>query len=155
MTQKLLALVSLFALAACTEGPTEVVDLATPRADAVVGAPKPVGAIVLNRGAATEPFVGTCQFSGRFTNDVTIVATPNGGAVFKCHWEDFPAADYGKAVVLRGWTCDLTFPPSGFFGVTNRTSFVLSQSHRATVTCIFKETPIGQLEMSGAQRGAS
>ena len=39
------------------------------------------GAIVLNRGEASEPFLGTCQFAGRETNDVTIVGTANGGAI--------------------------------------------------------------------------
>lgn len=133
-------------VAACSETPTQSAadDLAlqVPLANSVIGADNPQGAIVLNRGEATEPYSGFCRFSGRVTDDVTIVGTANGGAIFKCHWADFPAADYGQAVVIRDWTCGLTFPATGFAGVTNNTTFVLSQDHQATATCIFQDAPM-------------
>lgn len=136
----LLALLTLLA-AACGDIPTQAPAEGGGQFS-VIGAENPTGAIVLNRGAASEPYSGTCHFSGRFTNDVTIVGTPNGGAIFKCHWTDFPASDFGRAVVLRDWTCDLTYPETGFFGLTDKTTFVLSESHQATATCIFQHAPV-------------
>ena len=42
----------------------------------VIGGDNPEGAIVLNKGAASEPFTGTCTFAGRITEDVNTLPLP-------------------------------------------------------------------------------
>lgn len=142
MRSALLVALALFAMG-CEDTPAALEQAPTSAQMSVIGADNVVGAIVLNRGEATEPYFGSCQYAGRPTNDVTIVATANGGAIFKCDWAEFaPAPDFGQAYVRRGWECNLSYPAGDFYGVTDNTTFVLSQSHHATVTCIFQDAPV-------------
>ena len=83
-----LVLLSVGAMAAC-ETPIDPPDLPAESASpafTVVGGDNPEGAIVLNKGAASEPFVGTCSFGGGpVTTDVTGVRAPNGAGQLSCH----------------------------------------------------------------------
>ena len=131
-TLGVLALLTVATLAAC-ESPTSA-----PTPDGpdftVIGGDNPNGAIVLNRGEASSPFVGTCNFAGRVTTDVTLVRTPNGRGLISCHWENFPAAPQAKAVVIKDFDCFLNFFG---FSTTNKSHFVLAKSGVAKLTCTF------------------
>ena len=105
----------------------------------VVGADQLEGAIVLNEGQASEPYVGTCTVRQQTTTDVTMVRTPDGGGLLRCQWPDWqPSADFDRAVVVSGFGCYLTF-----FGVsvTDHSQFVLAANEAATMTCTFPSVP--------------
>ena len=131
-TLRVLALFTVATFAAC-ESPTAA---PTPDAPAftVIGGDNPNGAIVLNKGEASSPFGGTCNFSGRVTTDVTLVRSPNGRGLITCRWENFPAAPQAKAVVIKDFDCFLTFFG---FSTSNKSHFVLAKSGVAKLTCTF------------------
>ncbi len=103
----------------------------------VIGGDNPEGAIVLNKGAASEPFTGSCTFAGRVTEDVTLVRRPNGGGLLSCHWEEFfPAGTFDRAQTFHGFGCTLNFVGSSF---STKSHFVLARSGVANMHCTFEE----------------
>ncbi len=130
-----LAIVGLVACQTPVDPPDQPADVTSP-AFTVIGGDNPEGAIVLNKGEASEPFTGTCRFAGRVTEDVTLVRRPNGGGLLSCHWEEFPAAPQSQAVVIEGFNCFLNFFG---FSTTNKSHFTLARSGVANMHCTFKE----------------
>ena len=104
----------------------------------VIGGDNPEGAIVLNKGEASEPFTGTCRFAGRVAEDVTLVRRPNGGGLLSCHWEEFPAGPQARAVVMKGFGCFLNFFG---FSTTTKSHFTFARSGVANMHCTFDEVP--------------
>jgi hypothetical protein len=136
LTTTTLVAVALLATA-CDNSPVEVEPTREPQLSVYGSGDK--GAIVINLGEASEPYSSRCRISGRSTNDVTVVATPNGGANFSCHFDEFPAApDFGPgAAVFQGWRCTLN-SKVGFEGETYNTVFTLAENNRAHAKCTFQ-----------------
>ena len=129
-----LTLVTLAALAACESAPLEPV--ADGPSFTVIGADNPNGTIVLNKGVASEPFVGACFFSGRTTNEVTVQRRKNGGALLSCHWADFPDVDATKAIVIKDFRCVLNYLGQS---ETTKSQFTYNQGGGANMHCTFDE----------------
>jgi hypothetical protein len=136
-----LTLSLLVAFGACGETPTDVPASGfTDPSFSVVGADNPEGAIVLNRGEASDDFVGTCTFLGRVTTDVMLVRLPHGGGLLSCQWDVWPTTSvFDRAQVGTGFNCFLNF--EGYFGTTQRSQFVLAQNGTANMNCTFREMP--------------
>ena len=130
-----LAIVGLVACQTPIDPPDQPADVTSP-AFTVIGGDNPEGAIVLNKGEASEPFTGTCNFAGRLTNEVTLVRRPNGGGLISCHWEEFPAAPQARAVVMKGFDCFLSFVG---FSTTTKSHFTFARSGVANLHCTFDE----------------
>ena len=132
------AALAIVGLVACETpiDPPDLPDESASPAFTVIGGDNPEGAIVLNKGAASEPFTGFCTFAGRVTNEVTLVRRPNGGGLLSCHWEEFPAAPQDQAVVIKGFNCFLNFFG---FSTTTKSHFTLARSGVANMHCTFKE----------------
>jgi len=130
-----LAIVGLVACETPIDPPDLPAEFASP-AFTVIGGDNPEGAIVLNKGAASEPFEGTCRFSsGPVTTDLTGVRAPNGAGQLSCHWEEFvPAGTFDKAMVFKGFNCFLNFFG---FSTTNKSHFTLARSGVANMKCTF------------------
>ena len=138
MKHKLSAIVLAAAtLLACNEAPTSL-DLLDPSSFSVIGSPNPNGAIVLNKGEASQPFTGFCTFAGRLTNDVTAVRMPNDRGLLSCHWADFPGVVSQNAINIKGFTCFLDFFG---FSVTTKSHFTYNPSGGANMHCTFDGIP--------------
>ena len=127
------------AFIACDDGATDLSDQALEvgsPAFTVIGGDNPEGAIVLNKGEASEPATGTCTFSGGVTTDVTLVRRPNGGGLLSCHWEEFPAGPQARALVIKDFNCFLNFFGSS---TTSKSHFTLARSGVANMHCTFDE----------------
>jgi len=137
---RLLVVVPLLALmAACDEAPTAVADDASPAPQlSVIGADPLVGAIVLNRGEASEPFTGSCTLAGRFTTDVQLVRNPTGGGLLTCRWTPWPTTTvFDRAFRAGGFNCFLNFFG---FTTTRDSEFVIAKNGEvATLVCRFRE----------------
>ena len=132
-----LAIVGLVACQTPVDLPDQPADVTSP-AFTVIGGDNPEGAIVLNKGAASEPFVGACSFGGGpVTTDVTGVRAPNGSGLLSCHWEEFvPAGTFDQAVIFNGFNCFLNFFG---FSTTTKSHFALATSGVANMHCTFDE----------------
>ncbi len=131
-----LAIVGLVACQTPIDPPDQPADVTSP-AFTVIGGDNPEGAIVLNKGEASEPFTGTCTFFGRVTNEVTLVRRPDGGGLLSCHWEEFfPAGTFDRAQTFHGFGCTLNFVGSSF---STKSHFVLARSGVANMHCTFEE----------------
>ncbi len=127
-------------LCACGEQPTAIGDAAsTAPTLSVIGADPLVGAIVLNDGASSEPFVRTCRFGGRITTEVVMVRNPAGGGLLTCSWRPWPTtSEFDRAFRRSGFNCFLNF-----FGLTttNESNFVIAMNGDASMTCRFHDIP--------------
>ena len=125
---------------ACGKEPTALADTGpSVPALSVIGADPLVGAIVLNEGAASDPFVRTCRFAGRVTTDVVMVRNPTGGGLLTCSWSPWPTtSEFDRAFRASGFNCFLNF-----FGstTTNDSNFVVAMNGDASMTCRFHEIP--------------
>jgi hypothetical protein len=140
MLERLGALFLVALLCACDAQPTSIPETAVSDPTlSVIGADPLVGAIVLNQGEASEPFVNTCSFGGRVTTDVVMVRNPTGGGLLRCRWSPWPTStEFDRAFRLSGFNCFLNFFG---FTTTDESNFVIGMNGDASMSCRFHEIP--------------
>lgn len=92
------------------------------------------GSWVFNRGAGMRgPSSAWCWYGSFQTHDMTVIHTPSGRVLAKCHFEDLPAL--AKAQTASGFGCVWLIPPGEFPHWTNDTHWTRSAGGKGTLTC--------------------
>jgi hypothetical protein len=140
MRRLILAPLLALSLSACGEAdlsePTEACETEFSRAGALGS--QAGGAWVFNRGGGQPgPSAAECHYWSegvRFTtHDMTVVHTPSGNVIAKCHFSGLPRTQSDKAETSKGWMCYWWI--GGLLHSTRDSKWTRSPGGQATVTC--------------------